>query len=247
MTGCTKLFLNLMLSPPPLDSELVTGKRILRIAKEVGVDHVVYTSSVYTTHMAELKSMQEGSIVWWTTNAKRLLEEEVKKAGVFEQRWTILRPGFFMQNFVGASAGFMYADFLKRGVWVTGIPAETPIPLIDTEDIGRFAAKAFLEPDRFPREVDLAGEYRTPGEVVEALRRASGKEMRVEVLEGTRLEEAGKKDVFVDAQKVIGDLGRVVDLEVVRGYGVPMSTFEDFLVREKEALDATYGQLPARK
>ncbi|OIW28653.1 NAD(P)-binding protein [Coniochaeta ligniaria NRRL 30616] len=244
MAGCTKVFLNLMPSLFSLDDEVVWGERIVRLAKEAGVDHLIYASGAYIDKMDRLTGLEADSIVAHTMRSKLAIEGAVRAAGF--AHYTILRGGFFMANFVNPKAGMMYPSLVSEGVWVTAIGADVPVPLIDTEDIGRFAVAAFRAPEKFG-EVDLVWEYRTPGEIVEALAKAAGREMRVKVLTEEEVEEESKRNVFIKAQSSVGGLGRFVDLERVGAYGVPMTTFAEYLEREKESVMQTYGHLPAAR
>jgi uncharacterized protein YbjT (DUF2867 family) len=148
-----------------------------------------------------------------------------------------------MSNFTNPKAA-MYPSLVNDGVWITAIGADAPIPLVDTEDIGRFAVAAFQTPAKF-EEVDLVGDYRTPEEAIEALSRAAGKDLKLKVLTDEEIEEESKTNIFIKAQKIVGALGRFVDLNQVRSYGVPMTTFPEFLERKREGVQETYGHLPS--
>ncbi|KAH8911162.1 NAD(P)-binding protein [Coniochaeta sp. PMI_546] len=244
MAGCTKVFLNLMPSLTSLDDEVVWGKRIIALAKQAGVDHLIYASGVYTNKIDRLSHLEPNSIVAHTMRSKLAIEGATRDAGF--KHYTILRGGFFMANFIKPKAAIMYPSLVNDGVWVTAISADSLLPLIDTEDIGRFAVAAFQEPERFG-EVDLVWEYRTPGEVIDALSRAAGRELKLKVLTDEEVEEESKTNIFIKAQRTVGDLDRFVDLDQVRSYGVQMTTFPEFLEREKEGVQETYGHLPSRR
>lgn len=242
MAGCTKVFLNLMPSLTSLDDEVLWGRRIIALAKEAGVDHLVYASGVFTDKTDRLPGFEPDSLVAHVMRSKLTIEGAVREAGF--ANYTILRGGFFMANFVSPKADIMYHSLVTEGVWTTAIPAAAELPLVDTEDVGQFAIAAFRDPARFGgEEVDVVGEYRTPGQVIEVLSAAAGKDLKLRIVTGEELEEESKRDVFIKAQKGVGDLGRFVDLDLVRSYGVPMTTFPEFLEREKEAVKATYGHL----
>lgn len=242
VAGCAKVFLNLMPSMASFDGEVVWAERILRLAKGAGVDHVVYSSGVYTNKQDRLPSLEKTSVFAQLRKAKEVVEGLVREGGF--ERYTILRGGFFMANFVLPKAGMMYPSLVKEGLWVTAIAKDAQIPLIDTEDIGRFAVEAFQDPEGFDgKEIDLVWEYRTPGEVVEALSKAAGRDVKVKVLNDEEIEEASKTDIFIKAQKFVGDLDRFVDLEGVKAYGLKMTTFDEYLQNAKEDVQATYGHL----
>lgn len=71
--------------------------------------------------------------------------ESLVRAFNFPLGYTILRPGFFMANLVGARA----AGYIASGGWKTALRPETGLPLVDHEDIARFAVAAFRDPEKF--------------------------------------------------------------------------------------------------
>jgi uncharacterized protein YbjT (DUF2867 family) len=86
----------------------------------------------------------------------------------------ILRPVFFMENLV--SPWFLQGDKL-----VTALRPATKLQMIASDDIGRFAAQALAEPERWSgTELDLAGDAATMPEAAEAVSRVLGRKIAYE-------------------------------------------------------------------
>lgn len=92
---------------------------------------------------------------------------------------TILRPGWFMENF-----SWDVAPARERGVIPSFLqPLDKPVPMVATADIGKVAAEILQEPWSGHRLVELEGPKRvTPYEVGTTFARLLGKPVRMEVV-----------------------------------------------------------------
>jgi uncharacterized protein YbjT (DUF2867 family) len=89
---------------------------------------------------------------------------------------TFLRPAWFMENFAwdvdSARDDGVIASFLQ--------PADKPVPMIATADVGRVAAELFRQNWPGCRVVELEAAHRiTPHEVADTFARILGREVRV--------------------------------------------------------------------
>ncbi|MDF2709656.1 MAG: NAD(P)H-binding protein [Nonomuraea muscovyensis] len=92
-------------------------------ARRAGVRHVVRLSAIGAAHDAPTRNGR----------LHALSDVELQASGL---DWTIIRPAFFMQNLLGAvNGGTLY-----------GSTGQGRIGLIDTRDIGEFAAKVLTDP-----------------------------------------------------------------------------------------------------
>ncbi|MEO8463790.1 MAG: NmrA family NAD(P)-binding protein [Gammaproteobacteria bacterium] len=73
------------------------------------------------------------------------VEEAVKHSGL---RWTILRPGLFMQN-TFAQAASIKSD----GKMIMPFPAKMPLAFIDVRDTGALSARVLRDPDKHAGKV----------------------------------------------------------------------------------------------
>jgi uncharacterized protein YbjT (DUF2867 family) len=113
-----------------VEHEEEQGKRLAEIAKKKNVQIFVYTS---------VGSAHRNTGIPHFDNKWRI-EEKVRGLGF--PSYTILRPVFFMENFISPS----FKPGLKEGRLVIGIKPKTVLQMIAVEDIGKFGAQAFEAP-----------------------------------------------------------------------------------------------------
>jgi uncharacterized protein YbjT (DUF2867 family) len=73
------------------------------------------------------------------------VEEAVKRSGL---RWTILRPGLFMQNTFGQAVSIK-----TDGKMVMPFPKDLPLAFIDVRDTGALGARVLLDPGKHAGKV----------------------------------------------------------------------------------------------
>jgi uncharacterized protein YbjT (DUF2867 family) len=237
LSGCTGLFLNQMPSFQD-DSELRHAKLILEVARSAGVKHVVHSTSLGVPRAESIA--RTGSIVAAAISGKADVEELVQKAG-FEQ-WTILRGGYFMTNFLGFTSKRMLPELSKEKKFVCSYKPDTLLPLIDPYDIGAFAVAAFRHPERFNNQViPLSTENVRVDQVVKDLGNACGQPIQAVYRSDEETEALAKTNPMVAGAKWMTDLYKEGDIEGVKGWGVPLHSFTEFLERENELVQATFA------
>jgi len=133
------------------------GKRFATLAKDAGVQHLVY-SSVGSAHRNT--GIPHFDNKWRVEGTVRDLK--------FPSH-VILRPVFFMENLV--SPWFLNGDTLAAA-----INPDTVLQMIAVADIGKYAARAFTDADRLNRrEIDLAGDAMTIPAAAQVLARGLGR------------------------------------------------------------------------
>jgi len=170
------LVLNMMTGPhvtlAGVAAEEQHGKAVADIAKETGIGHLVYSS----IHGADLHTGIPH------LESKGRIEERVR---TLRLPATILRPVFFMENFLS-----FHRPVLADGELVVSLALrpETPLRMIATRDIGAFAAIAFDRPERFlDQRVEIAGDALTGPAIAETFGRAGGVPARFQQLPIERL------------------------------------------------------------
>ncbi|CAG7854480.1 SubName: Full=Uncharacterized protein {ECO:0000313/EMBL:CCA69778.1} [Serendipita indica DSM 11827] len=130
------------------------GKTLIDAAIKHGVSHFVYSS-------VDRGGEARDDTFTLDKAAKVAIERYLKKRTGEEgsMSWTILRPGFFMTNFVG-SAGKIAAAVVREG-----LKPSTKLELVAVEDIGEFARVVFHDPQKYSsRCVVLGAECLTAAE-----------------------------------------------------------------------------------
>ena len=169
------------------------------------------------------------------------IEETVKTAGFASH--TILRPTFFMANFLLPKVA-MYQGLHEKGRWTLSLRPDSWMPMIDDFDIAQFAVAAMEDPARFNgKGIALALELKTLDVTLAALSHATRRELKAVYLTDEEIEEQRGKNRIVEAYLVMREMDKWVDMNDAKSYGIPMSTFEVFLEREKEAVKKAYGQV----
>jgi uncharacterized protein YbjT (DUF2867 family) len=140
-----------------VEREEEQGKRLAKVARERGVQHFVY-SSVGSAH-------KKTGIPHFDNKFR--IEQTVKELRFPSH--AILRPVFFMENLL--SPMFLNGDKL-----VSTLKPGTKLQMIASDDIGRFAADAFVRADKWNGvELDIAGDTVTLPEAATAISAALGR------------------------------------------------------------------------
>ncbi|KAK4168387.1 hypothetical protein QBC43DRAFT_254145 [Cladorrhinum sp. PSN259] len=250
LKGCTHLFLNLMPDFTNENSELAWGRTILSLARAAGVQHVVYSSGL---PLKELPNYEKIPADFFFNakmrQAKGELESLVSANEFNFESWTILRPGYFMANLLLPKVEFLYPGTLQAGgIFTFAYGSDELLPLIDPEDIARFAVAAFFDPKKFNgKEIRLASEKVPVKEVIKKVAEAAGRDIKARYLTEEEVEEALLTNPLLAAQKMSMGMANIVDVEEAKSWGVEMGTFDEFLVREAKAVEETYRSVPGRQ
>ena len=135
-----------------VEGEEQQGKRLAEISKKAGVQHYVYSS---------VGSADRNTGIPHFDNKWRI--EETVRSLDFPSH-TIIRPVFFMENFVSP----WFKPSLDEGKLAVAMKPNTVLQMIAVEDIGKFGAWAFEQHEELNgREIDIAGDALTMPETAE--------------------------------------------------------------------------------
>ncbi len=250
LEGCNQLFLCIL--PDIFDKEVLPrrGARVVKAAKERGVTQVVVLTSLgsavlergYDLHPT---GFARGVFQGWVT-----IEDLVQKTGF--QSWTLLRPGFFMANFLEPKVrwgfvGSVWETGEGKGVWKTSMYPDWPLGLVDHVDIARFIVAAFNDPKGWHgRTVGLASDEMPVQESLDILADAvgDGRKLRAEFRTDEEIAEAlaNGEWMFFSTERCVSYMTKDTnDLEELRAM-IPegLTSWREFLEREKDAVQATY-------
>ncbi|MEV4360878.1 NmrA family NAD(P)-binding protein [Nonomuraea sp. NPDC049625] len=157
--------------------------------------------------------------------AKAGAQDRVREAGF--THWSIIKPGFFMENFLPS-----VAYLLPRGVeggLATVLKPGTRLSLVAVEDIGTAAAAAIAAPERFDGvELELASDYLTMTDIAKVLSRALGTELTAPDMTVEEAVAAGMPGYGVDSHEFLNVVGQPARPEYARALGLPLTTFEEW-------------------
>ena len=211
------------------DAERRHGYALIEAARQAGVRHFVHTS---VCEAGKHESFPRwGTHYWWEKywTDKWDVEQAVRHAGF--DRWTVLKPAFMMENFATPKAAFMFPHLCKGRI-VTALAPDTRMQLVAADDVGAFAQEAFERPELFAGcSIDLAAEALTMNEVASTLGRVLGKRVNARSVSPAEAREAGLFPGWVRSQEWTNEVGYRADIEALKAYGVPLTTFEAWVAR----------------
>ncbi|KIX08900.1 uncharacterized protein Z518_03557 [Rhinocladiella mackenziei CBS 650.93] len=138
------------------EAEVQQGKNMADVAKEVGVQHFIWSSLLNITELSGGKLSQVAHF-----DSKADVEQYIRDIGIPA---TFFLPGFYMSNIPGQSLNN------KQGPYnfALPIPTNSPIPLFDTEaDTGKFVKGILLNREKvLGARIYGASGYYTPERII---------------------------------------------------------------------------------
>ncbi|ONK10234.1 NmrA family NAD(P)-binding protein [Streptomyces sp. MP131-18] len=205
------------------EGEVTQGINLVEGAKAAGVPQFVHTSVTGAGQHTGTSGWAEGR---WTVepsfNAKSAIQDRVRAAGF--PRWTLLKPGFFMENFLPSMA-FLFPRGIEGGL-VSILNPGTRLSLVATRDIGGAAAAAIAAPERFHGvELELAGDHLSMTEIAEVLSRALGTHLSAPDMTEEEALAAGMPPMGT-AHAWLNVAGQPARPRYARDLGIPLTTFD---------------------
>ena len=214
------------------DSERRHATNLLTAAIKAGVQQVVHASVNQTGNHLQFRNWDKWNKKYWLD--KQFGEDTLRNAGF--KYWTILRPVFFMDNFITPKVVFMFPD-LAKGTIVTAWDPNAKLQLIAVDDTGAFATAAFNNPDKFNKQViDLVGDELTIGEIAESITKVTGKNIYVNHVNEAEATQKGIHPGFANAQIWNNEVGYNADIQALNGYGLQVTNFNQYLEKNKNLL-----------
>ncbi|KAF2024471.1 NAD(P)-binding protein [Setomelanomma holmii] len=220
-SGCRALLLNQL--PSFLDdAEVQEARVVLEIAKEVGVQHVIFTLTVPLNNPNVREDLKDSAAAPAVLN-KGDVEELVKAS---EMMWTLLRPGWFMTNLLPPLVYWMFPE-VKEGRFVNSYGPDCLMDLIDPDD---FHGQTITL---------VAGNVRLD-DMVKELAETSGQSLTAIYRTKEETEQA-KSNPFVAGQLLSIGMDELVDLEEATRWGVPLTSFKQFLETHRDEFAGVKG------
>ncbi|MEV8452322.1 NmrA family NAD(P)-binding protein [Streptomyces sp. NPDC052095] len=226
--GARAVFSVQMPAPTPdgfdFDGEVAQAANLVEAALEAGVPQFVHTSVTGAGQHTAIPGWAEGrwASVEGTLGAKAAIQDRVRAAGF--PYWTLLKPGFFMENFLPSSA-FLFPRGIGGGL-VSVLKPETRLSLVAVDDIGAAVAAAVADRDTFNGvELELAGDHLSMRWIAEVLSRALGTRVAAPDMTEAQARAAGMPGSGASHEflNVAGQPGRP---RYARELGIPLTDFE---------------------
>jgi uncharacterized protein YbjT (DUF2867 family) len=143
-----------------VEKEEEQGKRLARVVKDAGVEHFVYTSVGSARRNTGIPHFENKARIEETIESLRL------------PSWTVIRPTFFMENFLGP----WFKPGIDNGVLAVGIKPGTKLQMIAVKDIGAWGRLAFeRHVELNGKGLELAGDDLTMPEAAAVISKAVGR------------------------------------------------------------------------
>lgn len=240
LAGCDKLFLCLLPNFVDMSSEHRQAERILQLARESGVKQVVASSSLGVSQLEAGSHVVTGSFMEKHLMSKRSIEQAVTQAGF--DFYTFIRPGFFMANFIEPKVA-RYPEIRDKGTWTTSMAADTLLPLVDHTDIAKLATASMQDPRRLDRQsIGLASELLTIQQTLDELANALERPGAFQAIFMTdkEIKAQGSSNVLINSTTTMRSMSQYVNMKELAEI-IPLTTFKEFLEREKEGVKQTYN------
>jgi uncharacterized protein YbjT (DUF2867 family) len=144
-----------------VEGEERQGKEFAKLAKEAGIEHLVY-SSVGSAH-------RKTGVPHFDNKAR--VEDTIRKLGF--KSFVILRPVFFMENM----KTFFPPD--ENGNINVAMSPSTKLQMVAVKDIGKYGLLAFEKAQELNGQaIDFAGDSLTMPEAAAAIGKATGKTVK---------------------------------------------------------------------
>ncbi|XKK39310.1 NmrA family NAD(P)-binding protein [Nocardiopsis sp. ARC36] len=211
------------------EGEVAQAANLIAGALAAGVPQFVHTSVSGAGQHTGIAGWDEGR---WTAlepyyTAKTGIQDRVREAGF--RHWTILKPGFFMENFLPSMA-FLFPRGVEGGL-VSVLKPGTPVSLVAVDDIGGAAAAAVAAPERFHGvELELASDHLTMTEIARTLSRALGTELGAPDMSTEEAIAAGMPGMGA-SHEFMNVTGQPARPEFARALGIPLTTFAEWADR----------------
>lgn len=193
------------------EGEVREGKRLADIAQKIGIKHFVYSSVGGAERHTGVPHF----------DSKWQIEEHIRSLGL---PYTIFRPVFFMDNFLGRD----FRSQLMEGVLRMPLPPDKPLQMIAVTDIGAFVAMAFRDPDQWlGKELELAGDELTMPQAAEIAHRTLGVPIRYEELPIDQVRQQSPETAIMF--EWFNREGYKADIAALRKMYPPLLTLEEWI------------------
>ncbi|PJG47370.1 hypothetical protein CAF53_03285 [Sphingobium sp. LB126] len=209
--------------------------RLIDAAVSAGVEHYVHTtvSGVRQQEASAGHAADAAKGDYWPT---KIAQERMVRDAPFRYR-TFLRPALIIDNLV-LRAPFMYPRLATHGDLLVAMPADQPVSFISYDTIGRVAAEALADPERFDgAEIELADSYSSYGELAAALTEASGKAVSVTSVSLDEAMELGLLPRVAHSHMWLTEVGYPARPEMLEPFGVQPLSLLDWVRQNKEGIE----------
>ncbi|KAL4935644.1 hypothetical protein BDV06DRAFT_217277 [Aspergillus oleicola] len=203
--GTTAIFLNVTHAKNIIDTAIASGT----------VTSIVYSSVTMAGNHEGFPNWGPDYPLGWYWQNKAQIESMVRASGV--KYWT-------------PTASWMFPELIQRRVFLTAYKPGTAMTVVDSDDVGKFAAAAITEPLAFnTHEIDFGVESLTPAEIVQELGRVAGEDIGLQFYSEESAKNLAEKDPRLYSQ-----------LWANEKYPIRLTKFADYLENHRDQVLQTF-------
>ncbi|KZV98170.1 NAD(P)-binding protein [Exidia glandulosa HHB12029] len=220
------------------ESEAQTTQRFVDAARAAGtVEHLVISTEFNTGDPYNL-AIDPDSPLKGYYYSKAAAEAVVRNSGV--KYWTVLRPPWLFHNYIFPFSMLHFPQLHTDRTFSTCLAHATPFVHFHGADVGYWVRAAFENPAKFAgKEIKLGAESISLEQVVRGLEKAAGVEITtkwldpLEVAKDTSDPMAPLRAGIALYLNTHGYNFTPEEYETVKSYGIPLTTFEQWLEKYK--------------
>ncbi|KAI1451683.1 NAD dependent epimerase/dehydratase [Annulohypoxylon moriforme] len=200
MQNVDAAFLNLPGSGPKgMPPNVEYTENFIKAAQAASVPWIFCSTVVNTGQHESIPGWGPDNLMYKYWLVKDAIENLVRGSSV--HRWTILRPATFLQNIKPPLSQYCFPGFDERQVLRTAYDPKAKVGWIDASDVGKAVTKALSDPEKYSgKEIDLAAENLTIGELAEEIGKGLGKPVTLEPYTDDEIAKMGP-NIQITAQK----------------------------------------------
>ncbi|KXX73113.1 Nitrogen metabolite repression protein nmrA [Madurella mycetomatis] len=215
--------------------DLQRSRNVLAAARSSGrVSTVVVSTAVKTGQHESFPGWGPAHPMraYWLN--KHEIENMVREAGF--PCWTIVRPGYLLQNFTAPVSDVYFPNAMEDATLRVAWKPRLKLPWLDAGDVGAVVADVVDRPEKFHgREIDLAVEALDIEEMAQKLTVAQGREFKVHYYsQEEEEEELAKRGPMIPAQRWANEVfGTSANKSVKGASEFPLTSVSRFFKRNR--------------
>lgn len=223
-------------SGPEKDSERRQAAHLATAARAAGVPHLIHTSVSGTGWRARRPDVDPGAVKgYW--DSKEGAEAMVRDAGL--PAYTIVKPAFFMENFVAPKAPWMFPLLAEGEILVASAP-ETEVAQVSAADFGAAVAAIAADPERFAgAEIELGSDAVTFPRMAEIISAVTGRRVSASSRPVPEVDARLGRRSWAATQVWLDTVGYPARPEHAAAYGLRLkTTFQEWAQQHRAELVA---------
>ncbi|HEX2672833.1 MAG TPA: NmrA family NAD(P)-binding protein [Polyangiaceae bacterium] len=210
-------------------------RALVDAAVAAGVEHYVHSSVSGVREQEAVLASLEGDMKhdYWVA---KVGQERAVRGAPFRHR-TYLRPSLLIDNMV-LRAQFMYPRLASHGDILVAMKPEQRVSFVSYDTIGRVAAAAFVDPERFDNaEIELADAYVSHAQIAATLEAITGKRVTVTSVDMAAAIDMGLAPRVAHSHRLLTDVGYPARPEMLAPYGIEPLALRSWVERNAPLID----------